>query len=64
MTCFVLKNAIDDANSVVFKTNSDNNLTEIINVKNIIKIEDGITTNDQVLNIDFLVFMNIWKVTP
>ena len=41
MTCFVLKNAIDDANSVtrcVFKRNSDNNLTEIINIKNIIKI--------------------------
>ena len=35
MTCFVLKNAIDDAYSVtrcVFKMNSDNNLTEIINI--------------------------------
>ena len=41
MTCFVLKNAIVDANSVtrcVFKMNSDNNLTETINIKNIIKI--------------------------
>ena len=40
MTCFVLKKTLDDADSVtrgIFKMNGDNNLTEIIEIKNIIK---------------------------
>lgn len=43
---------------------SDNNLTEIIETKNIIKTENGAVAADQVLDIDSLVLMNMWGLTP
>ena len=43
---------------------SDNNLTEIIETKNIIKTENGAIADDQVLDIDSLVSMNMWGLTP
>lgn len=67
MAGFVLKNTLSDNGSVtrgICKMDSDNNLTEIIETKNIIKTEYGAVADDQVLDIDSLVSMNMWGWTP
>lgn len=67
MAGFVLKNTLSDNGSVtrgICKLDSDNNLTEIIETKNIIKTGDGAVADDQVLDIDSLVSMNMWGLTP
>lgn len=67
MAGFVLKNTLSDNGSVtrgICKMDSDNNLTEIIETKNIIKTEYGAVADDQVLDIDSLVSMNMWGLTP
>lgn len=67
MAGFVLKNTLSDNGSVtrgICKRDSDNNLTEIIETKNIIKTEYGVVADDQVLDIDSLVSMNMWGLTP
>lgn len=67
MAGFVLKNTLSDNGSVtrgICKMDSDNNLTEIIETKNITKTEYGAVADDQVLNIDSLVSMNMWGLTP
>ena len=66
MAGFVLKNTLSDNGSVtrgICKMDSDNNLTEIIETKNIIKIGDGAIADNQVLDIDSLVSMNMWGLT-
>lgn len=66
MSGFVLKNTLSDNGSVtrgICKMDSDNNLTEIIETKNIIKTGDGAIADDQVLDIDSLVSMNMWGLT-
>lgn len=66
MAGFVLKNTLSDNGSVtrgICKMDSDNNLTEIIETKNIIKTGDGAIVDDQVLDIDSLVSMNMWGLT-
>lgn len=63
---FVLKNTLSDNGSVtrgICKMDSDNNLTEIIETKNIIKTGDGAIADNQVLDIDSLVSMNMWGLT-
>lgn len=67
MAGFVLKNTLSDNGSVtrgICKMDSNSNLTEIIETKNIIKTEDGAVADDQVLDIDSLVSMNMWGLTP
>lgn len=67
MAGFVLKNTLSDNGSVtrgICKMDSDNSLTEIIETKNIIKTENGAIADDQVLDIDSLVSMNMWELTP
>ena len=67
MAGFVLKNTLSDNGSVtrgICKMDSDNNLTEIIETKNIIKTEYGAVADDQALDIDSLVSMNMWGLTP
>ena len=67
MAGFVLKNTLSDNGSVtrgICKMDSDNNLTEIIETKNIIKTECGAVADDLVLDIDSLVSMNMWGLTP
>lgn len=65
MASFVLKNTLSDNGSVtrgICKMDSNNNLTEIIETKNIIKTDDGAIADEQVLDIDSLV--NMWGLTP
>lgn len=67
MAGFVLKNTLSDNGSVtrgICKMDSDNNLTEIIETKNITKTEYGAVADEQVLDIDSLVSMNMWGLTP
>ena len=67
MAGFVLKNTLSDNGSVtrgICKMDSDNNLTEIIETKNIIKTECGAVADDLVLDISSLVSMNMWGLTP
>lgn len=67
MAGFVLKNTLSDNGSVtrgICKMDSDNNLTEIIETKNIVKTIGGAIADDQVLDIDSLVSMNMWGLTP
>lgn len=67
MAGFVLKNTLSDNGSVtrgICKMDSNNNLTEIIETKNIIKTEYGAVADNQVLDIDSLVSMNMWELTP
>lgn len=67
MAGFVLKNTLSDNGSVtrgICKMDSDNSLTEIIETKNIIITENGAIADDQVLDIDSLVSMNMWGLTP
>ena len=67
MAGFVLKNTLSDNGSVtrgICKMDSDNNLTEIIETKNIIKIGDEAIADDQALDINSLVSMNMWGLTP
>ena len=66
MAGFVLKNTLSDNGSVtrgICKMDSDNNLTEIIETKNITKTEYGAIADEQVLDIDSLVSMNMWGLT-
>lgn len=66
MAGFVLKNTLSDNGSItrgICKMDSDNNLTEIIETKNIIKTGDGAIADNQVLDIDSLVSMNMWGLT-
>lgn len=66
MAGFVLKNTLSDNGSVtrgICKMDNDNNLTEIIETKNIIKTDYGAVADNQVLDIDSLVSMNMWGLT-
>lgn len=67
MAGFVLKNTLSDNGSVtrgICKMDDSNNLTEVVETKNIVKTEDGAKADDAVLNLDSLVSMNMWGLTP
>ena len=64
MAGFVLKNTLSDNGSVtrgICKMDDSNNLTEVVETKNIVKIEDGARAE---LDLDSLVSMNMWGLTP
>ena len=67
MVGFVLKNTLSDNGSVtrgICKMDASNNLTEVVETKNIVKTKDGAKTDDAVLDLDSLVSMNMWGLTP
>ena len=67
MAGFVLKNTLSDNGSVtrgICKMDDSNNLTEVVETKNIVKIEDGARADEVVLDLDSLVSMNMWGLTP
>lgn len=62
MADFVLKNTLSDNGSIISgicNMDNVNNLTEIIETKNIIKTGDGAIADNQVLDVDSLVSMNM-----
>ena len=67
MAGFVLKNTLSDNGGVtrgVCKMDADNNLTEVVETKNIVKTADGAETEETKLDVESLVSMNMWGLTP
>ena len=67
MAGFVLKNTLSDNGGVtrgVCKMDADNNLTEVVETKNIVKTAEGAEADGVKLDIDSLVSMNMWGLTP
>ena len=46
------------------KMDAENNLTEVVETKNIIKTTEGAEADGMKLDIDSLVSMNMWGLTP
>ena len=67
MAGFVLKNTLSDNGAVtrgVCKMDAENNLTEVAETKNTVKTVDGAEADGQKLDVDSLVSMNMWGLTP
>lgn len=67
MAGFVLKNTLSDNGAVtrgVCKMDADSNLTEVAETKNIVKTADGALADGVKLDVDSLVSMNMWGLTP
>jgi len=67
MAGFVLKNTLSDNGGVtrgICKMDEDNNLTEVVETKNIVKTAVGAESDGKVIDIDSLVSMNMWGLTP
>ena len=67
MAGFVLKNTLSDNGGVtrgICKRDEQNNLTEVVETKNIVKTADGAETDGKMIDVDSLVSMNMWGLTP
>ena len=67
MAGFVLKNTLSDNGGVtrgICKMDAENNLTEVVETKNIIKTTEGAEADGVPLDKDSLVSMNMWGLTP
>ena len=67
MAGFVLKNTLSDNGGVtrgICKMDAENNLTEVVETKNIVKTANGAEANSVVIDTDSLVSMNMWGLTP
>ena len=67
MAGFVLKNTLSDNGGVtrgICKMDAENNLTEVVETKNIVKTVDGAEADGVVVDVDSLVSMNMWGLTP
>ena len=67
MEGFVLKNTLSDNGGVtrgICKMDEQNNLTEVVETKNIIKTADGAEAYDVAVDMNSLVSVNMWGLTP
>lgn len=67
MAGFVLKNTLSDNGGVtrgICKMDEKNNLTEVVETKDIVKASDGAESNGKKLDMESLVSMNMWGLTP
>ena len=67
MVGFVLKNTLSDNGGVtrgICKMNAENNLTEVVETKNIVKTSKGAEADGMLIDTDSLVSMNMWGLTP
>ena len=67
MAGFVLKNTLSDNGGVtrgICKMDAQNNLTEVVETKNIIKTNDGAEADGVKIDTESLVSMNMWGLTP
>ena len=67
MAGFVLKNTLSDNGGVtrgICKMDEQNNLTEVVETKNIIKTADGAEADGVAVDVNSLVSMNMWGATP
>ncbi len=64
---FVLKNTLSDNGGVtrgVCKMDDQSNLTEVVETKNIVKTADGAEADGVAVDVNSLVSMNMWGLTP
>lgn len=67
MAGFVLKNTLSDNGGVtrgICKMDNGNNLTEVVETKNIVKKENEAEADGMTIDTDSLVSMNMWGLTP
>ena len=67
MAGFVLKNTLSDNGGVtrgICKMDDQNNLTEVVETKNIVKNATGAEADGVVVDVNSLVSMNMWGLTP
>ena len=67
MAGFVLKNTLSDNGGVtrgICKMDENNNLTEVVETKNIVKTAAGAEADGVVVDVNSLVSMNMWGLTP
>lgn len=67
MAGFVLKNTLSDNGGVtrgICKMNENGNLTEVVETKNIVKTADGAKADGVIVDVNSLVSMNMWRLTP
>lgn len=67
MAGFVLKNTLSDNGGVtrgICKMDEQNNLTEVVETKNIVKTVNGAEAAGVTIDTDSLVSMNMWGLTP
>ena len=67
MAGFVLKNTLSDNGGVtrgICKMDENGNLTEVVETKNIVKTATGAEADGKVIDVDSLVSMNMWGLTP
>ena len=67
MAGFVLKNTLSDNGGVtrgICKMDNENNLTEVVETKNIVKTTEGAETDGASIDVNSLVSMNMWGLTP
>ena len=67
MAGFVLKNTLSDNGGVtrgICKMDDQNNLTEIVETKNIVKTATGAEVDGVSVDVNSLVSMNMWGLTP
>ena len=67
MAGFVLKNTLFDNGGVtrgICKMDAENNLTEVVETKNIVKTAAGAEADGKVIDVNSLVSMNMWGLTP
>lgn len=67
MAGFLLKNTLSDNGGVtrgICKMDGENNLTEVVETKNIVKTANGAEAEGVVVDVDSLVSMNMWGLTP
>ena len=67
MAGFVLKNTLSDNGSVtrgICKMDENGNLKEVVETKNIVKTANGAEADGVVVDVNSLVSMNMWGLTP
>mgnify|MGYP002607775472 CR=1 FL=1 len=67
MAGFVLKNTLSDNGGVtrgICKMDEQNNLTEVVETKNIVKTAEGAEADGVAVDVNSLVSMNMWGLTP
>ena len=67
MAGFVLKNTLSDNGGVtrgICRMDRENNLTEVVETKNIVKTADGAEAGGAPVDVNSLVSMNMWGLTP
>ena len=67
MVSYLLKNTLSDNGGVtrgICKMDENGNLTEVVETKNIVKTADGAEADGVVVDVNSLVSMNMWGLTP